>query len=356
MASHDRPAPIELQNRAAGHERKAFDKGQNASRGGSISMVLLVAAVLIGAAVGLIYVGHDYVEAYVLTLLAALGTVGVFSLFAIASGILRFAGRDQGNPLLKAVVDGAFDGIVVSDQAGRVIYANATYLDLIGAADLRDVRPIERVFIGDPDVSESIYRLLKAAREGRRLQEEVRITGTGSEGARWLRMRVRPLGEDRRDARLTVWSIADVTRERERQENVFQELQHAIDYLDHAPAGFFSVDPAGDIVYLNATLASWLDQTWRYRCRRRRSAADHDQRGAGRSKNRSFRSRPQDPRRQADTGAPFPQSCLWRGRLARRIAHIGAQPGKRRRQRPAACRRSALHALFPEYSHGDCHG
>ncbi len=58
---------------------------------------------------------------------------------------------------------------------------------------------------------------------------------------------------------MTVWSIADVTRERERQENVFQELQHAIDYLDHAPAGFFSVDAAGDIVYLNATLAAWLD-------------------------------------------------------------------------------------------------
>ncbi|MGB8532663.1 MAG: response regulator, partial [Pseudolabrys sp.] len=76
---------------------------------------------------------------------------------------------------------------------------------------------------------------------------------------RWLRMRVRPVGETRRDARMTVWSIADVTRERERQENVFQELQHAIDYLDHAPAGFFSVDAAGDVVYLNATLAAWLD-------------------------------------------------------------------------------------------------
>jgi two-component system cell cycle sensor histidine kinase/response regulator CckA len=72
-------------------------------------------------------------------------------------------------------------------------------------------------------------------------------------------MRVRPVGETRRDARMTVWSIADVTRERERQENVFQELQHAIDYLDHAPAGFFSVDAAGDVVYLNATLAAWLD-------------------------------------------------------------------------------------------------
>ena len=39
---------------------------------------------------------------------------------------------------------------------------------------------------------------------------------------------------------------------------MFQELQHAIDYLDHAPAGFFSAEPDGRIVYLNATLADWL--------------------------------------------------------------------------------------------------
>jgi two-component system cell cycle sensor histidine kinase/response regulator CckA len=258
MASHDPAAPTQARDRAEGHERKAFDKSQDAPAG-SISKVLLVAGALVGAAGGLIYVGRDYVEAYVLTLLAALGTVGVFALFATASGIMRFAGREQGNPLLKAVVDGAFDGILVTDQSGRVLYANAAYLDLIGVTDIQDVRPIERVFIGDPDVSESIYRLLKAAREGRRLQEEVRITGAAGESGRWLRMRVRPLGENRRDARLTVWSIADVTRDRERQENVFQELQHAIDYLDHAPAGFFSVDAAGDIVYLNATLAAWLD-------------------------------------------------------------------------------------------------
>jgi two-component system cell cycle sensor histidine kinase/response regulator CckA len=50
-----------------------------------------------------------------------------------------------------------------------------------------------------------------------------------------------------------------VTRELERHENVFQELQHAIDYLDHAPAGFFSAEGNGNIVYLNATLANWLD-------------------------------------------------------------------------------------------------
>ena len=72
-------------------------------------------------------------------------------------------------------------------------------------------------------------------------------------------MRVRPLGQSKREAKYAVWSIADITRDRERQEDVFQELQHAIEYLDHAPCGFFSVNPAGDIVYVNATLANWLD-------------------------------------------------------------------------------------------------
>jgi two-component system cell cycle sensor histidine kinase/response regulator CckA len=237
--------------------RQAFDKSQTAPRSGSVGLVLLVALLLIAAAAGSIYIERAYAGTYILLLLALLGTIGVFALFALASGIMRLAGRGQANPLLKAVVDNAFDGIVVTDQTGRVFYANATYLDLIGAAGDTDVRPIERVFVGDPDVSEAIYRLLKAAREGRRLQEEVRVPGASA--ARWLRMRVRPLSESKQDARMTVWSISDVTRDRERQENVFQELQHAIDYLDHAPAGFFSVDAAGSIVYLNATLAGWLD-------------------------------------------------------------------------------------------------
>src|SRR5476651_2468799 len=252
------PAPVG-QSGGQGQGRQAFDKSQSAPRSGSIGLVLLVALGLVAAAAGLIYVGRDYAETYMIALLAALGTVGVFALFAMASGIMRLTAKEHGNPLLKAVVDNAFDGILVTDQGGRVFYANATYLDLIGAADSNDVRPIEQVFIGDPDVSESIYRLLKAAREGRRLQEEVRVASAKAQNARWLRMRVRPLGTTKRDARMTVWSVADVTRERERQENVFQELQHAIDYLDHAPAGFFSVDAAGDIVYLNATLAGWLD-------------------------------------------------------------------------------------------------
>src|SRR4029450_7782712 len=86
-----------------------------------------------------------------------------------------------------------------------------------------------------------------------------RIGGPDGGHGRWLGMRVRPLGRSKREAKYAVWSIADITRDRQRQEDVFQELQHAIEYLDHAPCGFFSVNPAGEIVYVNATLAGLVD-------------------------------------------------------------------------------------------------
>ncbi len=234
-----------------------------ARRSGSIVLVLLVAGGIVAAALALMTIGRAQAQPYILGLLALLAMVGLFNLFAFAAGIIRFADRAADDPVMGHIADHAYDGLAVTDPRGHVVYSNATYLTLTGAASPQDVRPVERVFIGNPDVSEAVFRLLKAAREGKRQQEEVRIAGNDgshdSTHGRWLRMRVRPLGQGKREAKYSVWSIADITRDRERQEDVFQELQHAIEYLDHAPCGFFSVNPAGDLVYVNATLANWLD-------------------------------------------------------------------------------------------------
>jgi len=236
----------------------AIDRTGSGERGGSIILVLLVATILVAATAAILMLGGSNTEPYILAFLAMLAAIGVLSLFAMAGGLLRLRAAASGNPLLKTVVDSAPGAIVVTGGEGRLVYANAAYRDLIDVGEGDELRPVERAFIGDADASEAIYRLLKAARQGRPLEEEVRVTGMKGVPARWLRFRIRPLG-DGRNARAMVWSIADVTRERERQENVFQELQHAIDYLDHAPAGFFSVNQNGDVVYLNATLANWLD-------------------------------------------------------------------------------------------------
>ncbi|CAN7160374.1 response regulator [Bosea sp. LjRoot9] len=226
---------------------------------GHIGVILLVAGLLVGAAIALGFIANEWAQPLILGLLALLSVVGVFGLFAFAIGLIQFSGRAARNDLTKAIVDGAEDGVVVTEGENRIVYANEAYLALAGARGASDIRPVERLFTGRADVSEAIYRLATAARENRRLIEEVRLEPAldGRGGVGWYRIRVSSVHRDGRPA--TLWSVSDVTPERERQENAFQELQHAIDYLDHAPAGFVSIDADGEVSYLNATLSGWLD-------------------------------------------------------------------------------------------------
>src|SRR5215470_15426248 len=147
-------------------------------RRGSIVLVLLVAGGLVAIAVALMTIGRNQAQPYILGLLAILAMVGLFNLFAFAAGMIRFADRSADNPVTAHIADHAFDGVAVTDARGHVVYFNNAYLALTGVANAQDVRPVERVFIGNPDVSEAVFRLLKAAREGTRQQEEVRIAGS----------------------------------------------------------------------------------------------------------------------------------------------------------------------------------
>ncbi|MCK0209377.1 response regulator [Starkeya koreensis] len=224
--------------------------------GGSIRLVLLVALALVGAVVSLLLLGRDRADPWIIGLLTVLAVVGVFALFAYATGLLRFGLPDMRDELARRIVDSAPDGVSIVDTLGRVLYANPRYYEITGAAAPQEARPVERLFTSDPDASEAVYRLAQGVREGKALTEEVRIAGPG-QPVRWLKLGARPAAGAGKSAKAAVWTVSDLTRERERQETAFLELQHAIDYLDHAPAGFFSA-AGGAIHYINATLVDWL--------------------------------------------------------------------------------------------------
>jgi two-component system, cell cycle sensor histidine kinase and response regulator CckA len=229
-------------------------------RSGSPGLVLLFAAFLVAIAAAFSLLPREQAANLIIGLLAFLAVIGIFALFAYAVGFLQFAGQATRNDVTKLVCDSGQEGLVVTEADGKMLYANDAYMTLSGARDTADLRAVERLFTGTPEVSEAIYRLAQAAREGKRNSEELRLSPplTGDGWVGWYRIRVRPLSFAR-GRRVTLWTVADITRERERHENVFQELQHAIDFLDHAPAGFFSCDQYGDVSYMNATLADWLD-------------------------------------------------------------------------------------------------
>ena len=71
MAGQDR-AEQGAAEHGEGQRRRAFDKSQTAPRSGSVGLVLLVALFLVAAAAGLVYVGREHAETYIVALLAGL--------------------------------------------------------------------------------------------------------------------------------------------------------------------------------------------------------------------------------------------------------------------------------------------
>ena len=119
-----------------------------ARRGGSIALVLIIAVAVVAAAVAFMVLGRSHAQPFILGLISLLAMVGLFTLFAFAAGIVRFADRGAENPLMKPMADNAFDGLAVTDARGHIVYYNNAYLALTGAANVQEVRPVERVFIG----------------------------------------------------------------------------------------------------------------------------------------------------------------------------------------------------------------
>lgn len=226
---------------------------------GNPALILAFAMLMAGAVAAFSLLPDDEGTTLAILLLAFFAVAGICASFAFAAGLLQFSGQALRNDVTKLICDGNTEGLIVTGAGGNIIYANAAYLTLADARGLADLRAVERLFSGSPEISEAIYRLAQAARDGKSATEELRLSLPlgGAGGAGWYKIKVRPLALASA-GRTSLWSVEDVTHEREKQEKVFQELRDAIDFLDYAPAGFFSCGRNGDVSYMNATLAAWL--------------------------------------------------------------------------------------------------
>ena len=162
--------------------RASVDRTRTGQNGGSIGLVLLIAVVLVGAGVG-----ADADRPHPCRALYSVppGRAGDGRRVPAVRARGRHAARSRQGCREPADQEPGRLGQPTRSwsptPAGRVVYANTAYLKLVEANGADDVRPVERVFVGDPGVSEAVFRLLKAAREGRRLQEEVRVDSVHGE-------------------------------------------------------------------------------------------------------------------------------------------------------------------------------
>ncbi|MBB3410249.1 two-component system cell cycle sensor histidine kinase/response regulator CckA [Rhizobium sp. BK316] len=232
-------------------------------RSGTAIRIILLAIVLIAAAAAFVFFKDSLGNELVLGCLGVLAMVGIFFLVSSVIGFIEVMPQRQSDGLARAFLNSHPDGTLITDDKGRIVYANAAYGALTGARKATEVQTLETLLSRHRESNEALYRLVNGLREGREGREEFRLlraVGPGSSaGAHWYRLKARQLKPEEGGGKpLQIWQITDITAEREDQERFFKELQNAIDYLDHAPSGFFSAGRKGEIFYLNATLAEWL--------------------------------------------------------------------------------------------------
>ena len=259
-----RTGPEDQQRVKTGNNTPLIDR---AEKDGHIGRLLVVGMVLLGLVLSFALMPERYGQLVTLSVLTVLAMIGVFFIFALAIGFIQFTATANGESFARTFIDSLDHGVLVTDWEGRIVYANRVYGEMTGAEHARDVTTVERVFSRSDEASEIVYRMNQLVRAGTTTSQEFRLVQdvrdlNGGRGANpaphWYSVATRPLTYKGYKKPLIVWELNDITHERARQESAFVELQHAIDYLDHAPAGFFSAQADGSIVYLNATLADWL--------------------------------------------------------------------------------------------------
>ncbi|MEQ8307319.1 MAG: response regulator [Hoeflea sp.] len=230
----------------------------------SVSRLIFLALVMIGASFVFFLFKEQLNSDLMLGILGVLAVVGIFFLVSTVIGFVTIMPKATTDPLARAFIDTHPEGTLVTDDKDRVIYANQAYGQITGTTSASDVQSIEAILSRHRESAEAVYRLTNSMRNGEAGQEEFRMphalneAPNGNGAGHWYRLRGRPVSGGEGAGLLMAWQLSDISQERTEQEMVFKELQNAINYLDHAPVGFFSAGRDGSIVYLNATLADWL--------------------------------------------------------------------------------------------------
>jgi len=235
--------------------------GHNRNRPSAAVRLLILGVASLGAAGFLFFYREKLDETFLLVMLGLLAMVGVFYLFASAIGFVEFAQTGRAEDIGRSFVDQMADGICILDEKGSIVYSNRAYGEMVGISGAEDLLSPEAVLSRHDDAANAVYRLANNVIRGMEADEEFRLPNglrQDDEGPRWYRASTRLLNMPGHAEPLRVWRLADITEERDDQEQTFLELQKAIDYLDQAPVGFFSADANGRIQYINATLAGWL--------------------------------------------------------------------------------------------------
>ena len=144
------------------------------------------------------------------------------------------------------------------------VFANPAFHSLFshqeGGASIRSLNELAGLLADGDNSIEELARLQATVNAGGSDHSELPLTG-GTGTPEWRRIAVQPFQASGGDARFALWRARDVTARREMDAARNREEEIFADFLDNLPAGFFSTDASGNILYANNRFVEWMGIT-----------------------------------------------------------------------------------------------
>ncbi|MFN3827084.1 MAG: response regulator [Micavibrio sp.] len=183
--------------------------------------------------------------------------------FVVALGISFFiqktlhirSAREKEREILHEVMEGSRGGRLITDGADNTVYSNQKFRHLCEGLGAPTLQTLAKLFAAD-DKTIAHFRML-ADQAQRGLTDSIELCSHVDDRDTWYMVTAQPVAGW---AGFIHWRVDDITDRREIDRAIREEREKLIDFTDNAPVGFFSVNEAGQFVFVNATLARWLGE------------------------------------------------------------------------------------------------
>ena len=187
--------------------------------------------------------------------------IGLVILLGVMLGLAAFKTRsikrdaDYRRAILVAVLEGSNSGHLITDPQHRTIYANTRMQKMMAASRhfLIDDLPF-CLASGNDQALDSIKAFVEAGQSG--MPSDLITPFWQSDRMGWVKCHVQPIDFFMKG--YVHWSIDDISVNYEDNQRLSRERIRLIEFMDHAPIGFFSVDEKGAFIFTNDTLLIWL--------------------------------------------------------------------------------------------------
>lgn len=122
-------------------------------------------ALLVGGLLFSLLVSSTLSQIIIVFVLSVLVSLGILVIAGFVMGFIEISSDTETNEADVSLIDALPEGVLVTDDAKRVLYANAAYRAIAGE-DHEDAPTIEQLFAREVAAAEPIYRLTQAIKKG----------------------------------------------------------------------------------------------------------------------------------------------------------------------------------------------